>query len=113
MNFQHYNRIPDTGPPCSIGRAPTALALPYRSTRTASRAAECAGRPPFGPGKPAQPSVRLSKKHRERFKLHPVVDLYNIANSNTVTAVIASYGSNYLKPSTILGQRLVKFGLAH
>ena len=47
----------------------------------------------------------------ERFKLKPALDLYNIANSNTVTAVIATYGPNYLKPSTILGQRLVKFGM--
>jgi hypothetical protein len=47
----------------------------------------------------------------ERFLLEPTVDLYNITNSNSITAEVATYGSNFLRPSDLINPRIVKFGL--
>ena len=37
-------------------------------------------------------------------------DVYNIFNANTVLGVATTYGSAWLRPTTILGARLFKFG---
>jgi hypothetical protein len=43
-------------------------------------------------------------------KLQAMFDLYNVLNANTVLLENATYGASWLKPTQILGGRLLKFG---
>jgi hypothetical protein len=38
------------------------------------------------------------------------VDVYNAANASSILAINTTYGSNWLRPTSILRGRLVKFG---
>jgi hypothetical protein len=58
--------------------------------------------------------LRVSKMItiKERYKLRPEFDIYNLTNSGAVVAVNTSVNSaNFLNPSTILPPRLYKVGL--
>jgi hypothetical protein len=58
--------------------------------------------------------LRVSKMItiKERYKLRPEFDIYNLTNSGAVVAVNSSVNSaNFLNPSTILPPRLYKVGL--
>jgi hypothetical protein len=45
-----------------------------------------------------------------RAKIQGKFDIYNILNASTVLADTTAYGPLWLKPTTVLGARLVKFG---
>ena len=47
---------------------------------------------------------------REKLKVEPVLDLYNILNSNTITSEVTTVGSKYGEPSAILEGRLLRLG---
>ena len=59
-----------------------------------------------------QTDVRLSKTVKVGgAKLQGVLDLYNVMNSRVPQAINATYGASFLRPSSLLGGRLWKFGL--
>lgn len=56
------------------------------------------------------PSVRRTFKFRERLSLEPVVEMFNLANANTVTSRSRLLGPVYHRVNGILPGRLVRFG---
>src|SRR5262249_28343918 len=44
-------------------------------------------------------------------RLRGIFDVYNILNTNAVQAQTTSYGSNYLRPTTISGPRTARVGV--
>lgn len=47
----------------------------------------------------------------DRYRIEPTMDLYNVFNRNTITGMVSDIGPSFRRPSTIIGQRFVKFGL--
>ena len=70
-------------------------------------------------GKVRLPSVnllnlRISRTFtldRDRFKLEPLVDLFNLTNAQTVVSQVASFGPSYLRPSNTINPFIARFGL--
>ena len=59
-----------------------------------------------------QVDFRLTKMIRiKKARLQAMFDLYNMLNANTVLSQVTTYGPNWLRPSSILAARLVKFGM--
>jgi len=56
--------------------------------------------------------LRFSRRFRfkERFTVEPMVDLYNVFNSNAVTSAVTTIGPSLLKPSNIDMGRLLRLG---
>jgi hypothetical protein len=48
--------------------------------------------------------------HITRGKLQAMVDLYNVFNNRPAQGVITTYGATWLRPTTLLGGRLYRFG---
>lgn len=58
-----------------------------------------------------QLDLRFSKQFTvSRYSLRPMLDLYNVFNSNAVLAVNTTYGPAWQRPLVILPARFVKFG---
>ena len=58
-----------------------------------------------------QVDLRLSKSVKvRRMRVQGMVDVYNAFNANTVLGVSNTYGSTWLRPTGILGPRLLKLG---
>ena len=58
-----------------------------------------------------QVDVRLTKIFRVgRARVQGMFDVYNAFNANTVLSMVTTYGPNWLRPTAILGGRLLKFG---
>jgi len=59
-----------------------------------------------------QLDLRASKIFRvgSRHRLQANVDMYNAGNASSVLGINTTYGSNWLRPTSILQGRLVKFG---
>ena len=59
-----------------------------------------------------QLDFRFSRSFRARkARIEPEFDIYNFLNSSPVLAVNTTYGAAFLRPTQILGGRLMKFGL--
>jgi hypothetical protein len=59
-----------------------------------------------------QLDVRLTKNLRfQKLRVQGQFDVYNLFNSSAVLAQAATFNAAWLRPSTILGARLVKFGM--
>jgi hypothetical protein len=48
---------------------------------------------------------------KERYHLEPMLDLFNITNSQTVVSEVTTYGSNYLRPSGTINPFLARIGM--
>ncbi|MBV9404166.1 MAG: TonB-dependent receptor, partial [Acidobacteriaceae bacterium] len=101
LNFQHY-----TGYPFRPTEVFTGL---NQGSETVALLPE---------GQLRLPSVNLADLRiarpftwHDRWKVEPVADLFNLGNSNTITAQVASYGGVYLKPSGVLNPFVARFGL--
>jgi hypothetical protein len=58
-----------------------------------------------------QVDARFAKTLKmSRARVHGTLDVYNLFNANTILAINSTYGASWLKPGTVLGPRLVKFG---
>jgi hypothetical protein len=59
-----------------------------------------------------QLDLRASKIFRfaGRHRLQANVDVYNAGNASSILGINTTYGSNWLRPTSILQGRLVKFG---
>jgi hypothetical protein len=58
-----------------------------------------------------QIDVRFSKMVRVRkLRVQGLIDFYNVLNANTVLGVNGTYGSSWLRPTSVLGPRLTKIG---
>ena len=103
VNFQHYTGFPIrptevfTGPelaqhtetvaldPAGLLRLPSVNLLDLRIARTFT--------------------------WKERYHLEPLIDLFNLTNSQTVVSEVTSYGPNYLRPSNLVNPRLARIGM--
>ena len=47
---------------------------------------------------------------RTRVRLRANVDVYNVLNARDVLSEVPAYGPQWLRPTTVLGGRLFKFG---
>jgi hypothetical protein len=47
---------------------------------------------------------------RERVRLEPIVDLFNVFNSSAVTSAVTTIGPSLLRPSQIDMGRLLRLG---
>ena len=58
-----------------------------------------------------QVDVRLTKNFRfGRTRLQGMFDIYNVLNANSVLGANATYGSAWLRPTSVMAGRLFKFG---
>jgi hypothetical protein len=58
-----------------------------------------------------QLDFRLAKTFtRGRARIQAMVDLYNALNDSTVLGINTTYGLSWLRPTEILGARIIKFG---
>jgi len=58
-----------------------------------------------------QLDIRLTKIVRlGRLRVQGSFDVYNVFNGNTITSVNTTYGTDWLRPTSIEGARLFKFG---
>jgi hypothetical protein len=58
-----------------------------------------------------QVDLRLTKTFRlGRARLQGIFDLYNLFNASTILTENTTYGPTWLRPTRILGARLIKFG---
>ena len=58
-----------------------------------------------------QTDVRITKILKiGRSRLQANVDVYNVFNARTILAETTTYGPNWLKPTAVLGGRVLKFG---
>ena len=48
---------------------------------------------------------------RDRYRIEPSMDLYNVFNKNQITGMVNDIGPSFQRPQTILGQRFAKFGV--
>jgi hypothetical protein len=106
LNYQHYTGYPldpNNGPPTAVF---TNLNLGQVSVIGEQI------------GKIRLPNVdivnlRLSRPTRlgERFNLEPIVDLFNLANANTVISEVPTGGSVFQKPTNQLNPFIARFGL--
>jgi hypothetical protein len=55
--------------------------------------------------------ARPTSFHEGKYALEAVADFFNVTNANPATSRTTSYGSNYLKPATILNPFITRFGL--
>lgn len=101
LNFQHYTGYPfrPTEVFTGLGQGSETVAL-------------------LPQGQLRYPSVNVADMRisrvftfRERFKLDVMADLFNLGNVNTITAEVASYGANYLKPTGLVNPFVARFGL--
>jgi hypothetical protein len=59
-----------------------------------------------------QVNIRLTRNFQMgRIRLQPQVDFFNAFNENSVLAMTTRYGAAWQRVSTVLGPRLIKFGL--
>ncbi len=58
-----------------------------------------------------QVDVRLSKSVKfGRMRVNGVLDVYNVGNNRAPQSLITTYGATWLRPASLLGGRLFKFG---
>ena len=58
-----------------------------------------------------QLDMRLTKSFRVHgAKIQGMFDIYNLTNSSTILGINPTYGAAWLRPTSIMGPRLVKFG---
>lgn len=106
------------------GSAIRSMGFPYQSTYNVTRTA-------FPALTRSSQSVRLSEPGLERYptvtmvdlrlsrpftfrggwKVEPLVEVFNVANASTVVTWTTAVGPSYLKPTEILGPRLVRIGV--
>lgn len=57
--------------------------------------------------------LRLSRtfSFKDRYNLEPLVDFYNLTNSQTVVSQVSSFGPAYLRPSNTINPFLMRIGL--
>jgi hypothetical protein len=103
VNFQHYTGFPIL--PTQV------FAGPELAQRTVTVNLQPAGLTRL-------PSVnlldlRISRPFtwRERFHLEPLIDLFNLTNSQTVVSEVTSYGPSYLRPSNTVNPFLARIGM--
>ncbi|HEX4750006.1 MAG TPA: TonB-dependent receptor [Bryobacteraceae bacterium] len=101
LNFQHYTGYPFRPTEVFTGLAQgseTVALLPQGELRLPSVNLA---------------DVRISRPftYRERWRIEPACDLFNLGNSNTVISEVSSYGPVYLKPSGVLNPFVARFGL--
>ncbi len=48
---------------------------------------------------------------RERWRVEPAIDLFNVSNRNTVTSVVSTYGSAYLYPTNVVNPFVARLAL--
>ena len=58
-------------------------------------------------------NLRISREFtmRERFKIQPLIDLFNLTNSQTVVSQNTIFGGSYLRPSNTVNPFLARIGL--
>jgi hypothetical protein len=58
-------------------------------------------------------NLRISREFalRERFRIQPLIDLFNLTNSQTVVSQNTIFGGSYLKPSNTVNPFLARIGL--
>lgn len=58
-------------------------------------------------------NLRVSRVFRfgERYTLQPIVDMFNLTNSQTVVSEVTTYGPNFLRPSNTVNPFLARIGL--
>jgi hypothetical protein len=58
-------------------------------------------------------NVRLSREFtvRDRFKIRPLIDLFNLTNSQTVISKVTTAGSSYLLPTNTINPFIARIGL--
>ena len=56
--------------------------------------------------------IRLSKRFSlgDRMRLQANLDIYNLTNSNSVLAIVSTYGSSWRRPTRILPARMMQLG---
>jgi hypothetical protein len=60
----------------------------------------------------SQTDLRFAKRlNIQRLRVQGQFDVYNLFNSSAVLAASGTFGANWLRPSSILGARLIKFGV--
>jgi hypothetical protein len=60
----------------------------------------------------SQTDLRFTKTlHIQKLRAQGQFDVYNLANSSAILGVNNTYGTTWLRPSSILGARMLKFGL--
>ncbi|MEQ1731343.1 MAG: hypothetical protein ABL982_23480, partial [Vicinamibacterales bacterium] len=58
-----------------------------------------------------QLDLRLSKSVQVgRARINGVLDVYNVGNNRAPQSLITTYGATWLRPASLLGGRLFKFG---
>jgi len=103
VNFQHYTGFPirptETFSGPELGQTTETVAL-------------------LPAGQVRYPSVNLLNIRiprefviRDRFRIEPIIDLFNITNAQTVVAVNSAFGSAYLAPSNTVNPFLARIGL--
>ncbi len=104
LNFQHYTGYPIRPTNVYTG---TTYGLAQGSETVA-----------LAPSTLSEPNVdvaniRISRPVtiRERYRLEPTMDLFNLSNSNSITSEVATYGASFLKPVDLINPRIVKLGL--
>lgn len=103
VNFQHYTGFPI--------RPTEVFAGPELAQHTETVALQAAGLLRL----PAVNllDLRLSRMFtfKDRFHLQPMIDLFNLTNSQTVVSEVSSYGPNYLRPSNLVNPRMARIGM--
>jgi hypothetical protein len=67
----------------------------------------------FREGRNNQLDFRMAKNFaiRERWKIEPTVDFYNMLNANSVLGITTRFGANWQKVTSLLPARMLKFGV--
>jgi hypothetical protein len=102
-NFQHYTGFPIrpteifSGPELTQGTVSVALA-PAGVQRLPSV---------------NQLNLRLAREFtmKDRWRLTPTIDFFNVTNAQTVTSVFTTFGGAFLKPSLAINPFVARFGL--
>ena len=103
VNFQHYTGFPILPTQVFSG--------PELAQKTVSVILQPAGVSRL-------PSVNLldlriarSFVFKDRYRLEPLVDLFNLTNSQTVVSEVTSYGPSYLRPSNTVNPFIARIGM--
>ena len=58
-------------------------------------------------------NIRFAREFvfRDRLRIEPMVDLFNLTNAQTVTSKAQTFGANYLRPFNTINPFLARFGL--
>ena len=58
-------------------------------------------------------NLRVSRPFtfRDRWKVEPTIDLFNVTNGNTISSVVSTYGSSYLYPTNVLNPFVARLAL--